>query len=197
MILGKNSSCFQPLPMRSRILNAKVKEDKFVLKVAKLEDAEKIHGIMVTVYEELENKELYICDDLEFVKANMEENGFCIVAYDCKGNIAGTFLIRYPGDAEDNLGRDLNFSVAEQKRVVHMESAVVLPEYRGNHLQSKMLQYGEAFIDKEKYQYLMATVSPDNPASYKSLEKNGYRHVLTKEKYQGLKRRIYCKKIAF
>ena len=152
---------------------------------------------MVTVYEELENKELYICDDLEFVKANMEENGFCIVAYDCKGNIAGTFLIRYPGDAEDNLGRDLNFSVAEQKRVVHMESAVVLPEYRGNHLQSKMLQYGEAFIDKEKYQYLMATVSPDNPASYKSLEKNGYRHVLTKEKYQGLKRRIYCKKIAF
>ena len=57
MILGKNSSCFQPLPMRSRILNAKVKADKFVLKVAKLEDAEKIHGIMVTVYEELENKE--------------------------------------------------------------------------------------------------------------------------------------------
>ena len=39
----------------------------------------------------------------------------------------------------------------------------------------------------------MATVSPDNPASYQSFEKNGYKYMVTKEKYHGLVRKIYLK----
>ena len=81
-------------------------------------------------------------------------------------------------------------------KVVHMESVAVLPEYRGYHLQEKMLRYAEECIDKKQYSYLLATVSPDNPASYHSFEKCGYALVMTKEKYGGLLRRIYEKCIS-
>ena len=76
---------------------------------------------------------------------------------------------------------------------MHVESAVVASEYRGYALQGRMLQEAEHLIDRAKYSYLMATVSPENPASYKTLEKLGYELVLTKEKYGGLMRRLYIK----
>lgn len=96
---------------------------------------------------------------------------------------------------EDNLGRDIDLDEDKLKQGVHMDSAVVLPEYRGMALQSKMLKYAEEYIDKNKCKYFIATVSPENPASYKSLEKNGYQLMVTKEKYGGLMRRIYLKEV--
>ena len=104
----------------------------------------------------------------------------------------GSLILRIP-DAEDNLGKDIGFSEEECQRVIHVESAVVAPLYRGNALQRRMLQIAETMIDRVKYSYLMATVSPDNPASYKTLESLGYELIVTKEKYDGLMRRIYRK----
>lgn len=56
-----------------------------------------------------------------------------------------------------------------------------------------MLQAAERLIDKEKYRFLLATVSSENPASFKILEKNGFKHIVTKEKYGVLFRRFYRK----
>lgn len=176
--------------------------NNFTIRKAELEDAETICEVMKKAEAALEDKTLYVCDDLDYVKAhimvsesNVNENGFGIVACSEDGKIVGIFIIRYPQKADDNLGRDMRFSDTELLQVVHMESAAVLPEYRGNHLQEKMLRYAESFIDKKNYHYLMATVSPDNPASYLTFEKCGYQLMKTKEKYGGLMRRIYLKRV--
>jgi len=178
------------------------KKNSLIIRKAELEDAEAIYGVMKKAEAALEDKSLYVCDDLDYVKEhiaasenNGDRNGFGVVACDEKENIVGMFLIRYPGNAEDNLGKDIELSDAELLQVAHMESAAVLPEYRGNHLQEKMLKYAENLLDKKKYRYLMATVSPDNPASYLTFEKSDYQLVGTKEKYGGLLRRIYLKRI--
>jgi len=165
------------------------------LRQARDEDAEAIYRIMKQVHRELADKSLFVCDDLAFVKAHISESGFGVVACDDSGQIVGSFLFRYPGEAADNLGRDIGLPEQELCRVVHMESAVVLPQYRGRHLQSQMLQYGEQLIDKSRYIYFMTTVSPDNPASYLTFERAGYRIAATKEKYGGYLRRIYCKRL--
>lgn len=166
-----------------------------MLKIAGEEDAEQISALMKEVYERLEDRSLYVCDGIDYVKRHIRDEGFIVIAGTPDGKPVGSLLVRYPRLQEDNLGRDLGFSEEELPKVVHMESAVVLPEYRGNALQSRMLTYAEEQIDKRKYVHFLATVSPDNPASYKTFEKHGYRCRMTKEKYGGLMRRIYWKKV--
>lgn len=170
-------------------------KDTWTIRVVREEEAETVYQMMQEVYEQMENKELFATSDLDYIKAHLGAEGFIVAAYDSSGEMAGHFMVRYPKDAEDNLGRDLGLPKEELCKVAHMESAVVLPKYRGNHLQVLMLQYAESIMDKEQYTYLMATVSPDNPASYRSLESNGYQVMMTKEKYGGMLRRIYCKKV--
>lgn len=170
-----------------------MKKDDVVIKKATMEDAYEIHCIMQEVYDRLEDKKLYVCDDYEFVKNHISENGFTVVACNGEGKIVGSFIFRYPGLSKDNLGRHIGLKDAQLSQVVHMESVVVLPEYWGHSLQSAMLNFAEDLIDKAQYRYFLATVSPDNPVSYQSFEKNGYRHMMTVEKYEGLMRRIYLK----
>lgn len=172
-----------------------MKKDETVLGLAAKEDITEIYKLMKTVYEGLDNKSLYVCDDLEYVKTHISGEGFAVKACNNDGEIVGSFIFRYPEMQEDNLGRDIGLEERELLKVVHMESVVVLPEYRGRGLQNAMLRYAEELINKNQYKYFMATVSPNNPASYKSFEKNGYKLILTKEKYDGLVRRIYLKKV--
>ena len=74
-----------------------------------------------------------------------------------------------------------------------MDSASVLPEHRGHGLEHRMIAFAETLVDASKYHYAFATVAPDNTASLKSLAKNGYQMMVTKEKYGGLTRSILMK----
>lgn len=172
-----------------------MEERDVILTVASQNDVQDIYDLMRKVYERLEDKTLFVLDSLEYVNAQITKEGFAVIARNKDESMVGAFIFRYPHMEEDNLGRDIQLADEQLNRVVHMESAVVLPEYRGGGLQSKMLQYAEKLIDKNRYKYFMATVSPDNPASYKSLEKNGYKCMTTKEKYHGKIRRIYLKEV--
>ena len=173
----------------------KIGKNDILFCLATPEDAQRIHKNMQRVYDLLEDKSLYVCDDLEYVQNQINGGGFAVAAKNRAGEIVGSFVFRYPGEQTDNLGREIGLQEDDLQRVVHMESAVVLPEYRGRDLQLKMLKYAEEIIDKTYYHYFLATVSPNNPASYRSFEKNGYQLITTKEKYNGLIRRIYCKKV--
>ena len=173
-----------------------MKHQELHIRKAVFEDAKVIYGIMLEAEAALEDKTLYVCDDYEYVERHLEAEGFAVVACNEEDTVVGVFLFRFPGNAEDNLGRDIGLLEEALDKVVHMESVAVLPEYRGYHLQEKMLRYAEEFIDKDKYSYLLATVSPSNPASYRSFENCGYSLVMTKEKYGGLLRRIYRKCIS-
>lgn len=174
-------------------MNPNINSNHITLTCASIEQADEIHTLMQTVHDRMDNKTLYVCDDLAYVKSHIEDNGFTVIACNEASEIVGCFMVRYPGLSEDNLGMDIGLNQEELNQVVHMESAVVLPQYRGLGLQLAMLRYAEEMLDTSKYKYLMATVSPDNPWSYHSLEKNGYELKLIKEKYGGFMRRIYLK----
>lgn len=167
----------------------------FLLKPAADGDAEQLHRLMRCVYGGLEDKRLYVCDDLAFVRAHIARHGFAVAACTEEGALAAVLICRFPMAEEDNLGRELGLSGEELLRVVHMESAAVAPAYRGNGLLSRMLRYAEERAGAGRFRYFMATASPDNPASCRSLEKNGYLPIKTVEKYGGLVRRVYCKKM--
>lgn len=157
-------------------------------------DAAPMAALMEEVYNGLINKDIYVCDDLAYMQEQLEHGAVGVVAETGRGEMAGCFLATFPGEQEKNLGHELGLTGRQLRQVVHMDTAAVLPGHRGHHLEKRMLTYLEGLLGGE-YNYLMATVSPDNPASYKTLEENGYQLLSTKEKYDGLMRRIYWKKV--
>ena len=146
--------------IRFKHFDQKMNKNDIVLKIATKDQVGEIYSVMEEVYNRLEDKSLYVCDDLEYVKSHIDNEGFTVIACNNASKIVGSFIFRYPRQSEDNLGRDIGLKEEQLEKVVHMESSVVLPEYRGRGLQLSMLQYGEELIDQSQYKYLMATVSP-------------------------------------
>ena len=169
--------------------------ETYILRPATSKDAYEIWTVMDTCSKAMEHKDHFICDDLEYVQDILSGHGFAVAACDNTGKIVGNLLIKYPGLDIDNLGYDVfssNCDIAltseNLKRVVHMDSASVLPQHRGHGLEHKMIAFAENLIDTSNYCYSFATVAPDNMASLKSLENNGYQIMITKEKYTGMMR---------
>ena len=178
----------------------------YLLKQATPENTFEIWNIMDFCHKNLTQKDFFICDDLEYVKDILSGNGFGVIACDNTGKIVGNLLVKYPGLEEENLGYDIfptcfkpseisgqPYSLEELQKVVHMDSASVLPDHRGHHLESRMIAFGETLIDTSRYSYAFATVAPENTASLKSLMRNGYQIMDTKEKYGGVLRYILMK----
>lgn len=160
------------------------------------EDVDEIQAVMKTAFASISRKDWYVVDDRSFVERHIMEEGY-ILKYTLEGRIAGFLMVRYPGTAEDNLGRYLPEWTEEMLyQVAHMESAAVLPEFRGRKIQKKLLLAAENRERERGTGYLMGTVHPDNCYSADNLEQAGYKCLLETEKYGGLKRKVVCKKIS-
>ena len=110
------------------------------------------------------------------------------------GEIAGFFLIHIPGLTEKNLGRSLGLPAEELPAVAHMDSAAVLPAYRGNGLQARLLREAERRLAGGPYSIWMSTVHPDNRYSLANMLAQGYQVAATMKKYGGLDRHILIKR---
>ena len=96
---------------------------------------------------------------------------------------------------DENLGSYLEPDDSQLSLVAHMEIAMVRKEYRGQGLQRKMMEESEQILKEQGYHYLLGTAHPDNVASVNTFLKLQYEQVMTKEKYGGMKRSIFCKAI--
>ena len=155
---------------------------EFCFEKATGSDIPGIMHVMESAAASLEKDDWYITDDESFIRRIVEAQGFVAVAKD-GDRIAGFLTIYCPGCSEDNLGRDLGFSDEMLMQAVHFDSAAVLPEYRGNGLQKKLIRYAMEMLRGTEYRYYFATVHPDNAASYKSLTSCGFEPRKTVLKY--------------
>ena len=183
--------------------------DKYTLRAATLEDAYDIWKVMDFCAKSMEHKEHFICDDLDYVKDILSGHGFAVAACDVDGEIVGNLLVKYPGLEEENLGYDvfvktdadvsqnavcqISLTAETLNQVLHMDSASVHPNHRGHRLESRMIFFAETLVDTSKYHYAFATVAPENTASLKTLKRNGYQVMVTKEKYGGVMRCVMMK----
>ena len=194
-----------------------------IIIIAGYEDAADFHDVMQAAYESLDNKELYICDDYDYVRAILQDKnaGFGLMCYKDKldeamseydGKVCvGVLLVTFPGEAVDNLARDVFCAVKENEgkvsnslflaeylfKTAHIESAAVRAEYRGNGIQNRLIEFACDYLSRNcgNIRYVMATVSPENIPSLKSFEKAGFKRMLTKEKYGGKLRHILMREI--
>ena len=168
--------------------NQKNREVK--IEYATMDDLSTIMNIMHTALGLVEDKSWYAVDSEEFVGKCIEGQGFTLKAM-VDGNVAGFLTVRYPWREEDNLGDYIGLSDDEKMFVAHMESAAVLPEYRGLRIQNKLMAKGFELLKETKYKYVMGTAHPDNSFSVNNFLKLGYEIVADVKKYGGLRRYVF------
>ena len=166
---------------------------EFLMREASEQDLSKVMEMMQEVANDSEHKEWFMPSDEEFVKRHLQEEGFTILAESQEGKLAGFFIVVYPNEQE-NLGKYLDFTPEELKKVVVMDTAVVSANFRGFGLQRKMLEEAEKRIDAKTYEMAMCTVHPDNHYSLKNMEKYGYQVQKTVQCYGGRTRYVLMKK---
>ena len=93
------------------------------------------------------------------------------------------------------MGRDAGFPEEELPKVAHMDTAAVLPQYRGHQLQYRLMQAAEADLRAMGFRYLMGTIHPDNVYSMNNAMKQGYRIIGEKLKHGGKRRAILLKEL--
>lgn len=170
------------------------------------EDAGRLNDIMQSVAAGMKQPEWFMKDDFDYIKEHIgrvpltkEDVGFILKAVceaDGKEQIAGFFMVAFPGLSEKNLGHHIDLCEEQLKKVAHMESVVILSEYRGHGLQFALLGKAEEVIREEtEYRILMATVHPDNIYSLRNVQAQGYEVVAEALKYGGYPRYIVKKEI--
>ncbi|MCI5650164.1 MAG: GNAT family N-acetyltransferase [Fusicatenibacter sp.] len=167
----------------------------FVIRHAEVEEIPLISDLIHQVWSSMEKKEWFSVDCDEFTRELLlsgRGTGY-LAEEEETGRVAGVFTTEIPGRAEHNLGRDIRLKEEELLLVAHMDSVAVLSEFRGHHLQYRLMQAAEADLKNQGMRYLMCTVHPENRYSLKNAQSQGYRIMATKEKYGGKLRHILLK----
>lgn len=135
------------------------------------------------VYDNLPNKEVLYMDSYEDMLSDMESGAKIIGVLNSKNRIIAYRYIAFPGVNKRNLGYDISLDEDQLNKVVHLETTVVDPKYRGNSLQSLTLEAAQGLSKKEGYNHFMCTVSPYNFFSLYNIMKNGLKIKALKKKY--------------
>lgn len=135
------------------------------------------------VYEGLPNKDILFFDSYEEMLGDMEQGAKIIGVLNSKEELIGYRYIGFPGKDKRNMGYDIKLPDSQLDKVVHLETTVVDPIYRGNSLQSLTLQVATSMVKSEGYRHLLCTVSPYNFYSLYNIMKNGLKIKALKKKY--------------
>jgi ribosomal protein S18 acetylase RimI-like enzyme len=96
--------------------------------------------------------------------------------------------------AEWLLSKGLPLTEENLVKVAHMDSVVILPQYRGYKLQYRLMEAAEDVLCREtEYSIWMATVHPDNKYSLGNVQAHGYEIVAEAMKYGGYPRYVLKK----
>ena len=168
----------------------------FIIEEGNSNDIEKVIEVCKIIYENLEYKDWYSIDLMEYNKIlkKIEDNAIIVKAL-YNDDLAGFLIVERHINPNHELAKEIPKD--ELSSSIEMDNAGVLPKYRGNHLQESLILKAESIMKERdnsiKYSY--TTVHPDNLASLKSLENIGYKKYKEKLMYGGKIRYIMRKEL--
>ena len=166
------------------------------------EDVKDIVYVMEEAVRSMERPEWFVSDNETFIREQIGEDDpeaetAPLVPFAPFTSRIGAFLIvKFPGLSEKNLGHILGMPNEQLLKVAHMESAAVLPSWRGMGLQGRLLKAAEKELLGGPHTLLMATVHPENRFSLENFLREGYEVKATVRRYGGLLRHVLLKDVS-
>lgn len=162
--------------------NTKQYED-FTMELLPKSRLNEVVDLQLKVYDGIDNKEILFLDTFDEMYDDMVSGAKIIGVLNSKNELISYRYIGFPGNDSRNLGYDIDLPKNELENVVHLETTVVDPLYRGNNLQSMTLEIAMDLVQDEGYNHLLCTVSPYNFFSLYNIMKNGLKIKKLKRKY--------------
>lgn len=163
----KNKSILEPYTMR------------FIMP----EEIDQVITLQDHIYNLLPNKEIFYRDPKETLLFEIERGGRIIGVFNQVNQMIAYRYISFPGESEINLGLDIGLHESQFKDVVHLETTLVHPDYRGNGLQGLTLEKALKWVVPFGYKHMLCTVSPYNYFSLHNIMKAGLNIKALKKKY--------------
>ncbi|MDD2446200.1 MAG: hypothetical protein PHY91_00745 [Tissierellia bacterium] len=135
------------------------------------------------VYEGLENKDILYVDSYDDIYYEIKNGGKIFGVLNSKDELIAYRYIAIPGKNKNNMGYDIGLAYNQLDKVIHLETTVVDPAYRGNGLQDITLKIATDLVKRQGYRHLLCTVSPYNFYSLYNIMKNGLKIKSLKKKY--------------
>lgn len=157
--------------------------EKYDMRLITERQLEEVVALQYHVYSQLPNKQVLYVDSYDEMLQDMRQGAKVIGVYNEHQKLIAYRYVGFPGFSEKNLGNDIHMAEADLDKVVHLETTVVHPDYRGNSLQSLTLQQMIPIVKNMGYRHLMCTVSPQNAYSLLNIMKNGLKIKSLKKKY--------------
>ena len=163
----------------------------FEVKPCLLKDLDTILAMESEAIASMERKDMLRHNGREMLSSCLRPPHLTLGAFSENETLAAIAVLYVP---EKGSGDDLSQYLTKSKpqRAANFKLCIVRPQYRENHL---MRRLGELLIEEARqrgYDGLCSTVSPYNPASFRSLEALGFKRDTTFSHYTGdLLRHLY------
>ena len=147
---------------------SKAKYFRFEMKFMRADSVPDLMSLQSVIAANLPCPEIFMLHNEKYLREAFQLERSVIGITTEEGLIAYS-IIRIPGLADDNLGRDINLPQEELPKVAHLQAAAVHPAYRGNGLQRKLAAAHLRVIMDLGYEHVCCTVSPKNPISLRNI----------------------------
>lgn len=158
-------------------------QEGYVMRLINERELDEVVALQNHVYSLLPNKQVLYVDSYEDMLTDMRLGAKILGVFNEKDELVAYRYVGFPGHDEKNLGYDIKLNENELDKVVHLETTVVHPDYRGNGLQSSTLEQMIPLVKELGYKHLLCTVSPQNFYSLFNIMKNGLKIKALKKKY--------------
>lgn len=158
------------------------------------QDVETVIVFLDEIRAGMPNKKWFYLDPPDLVREMMADGTMELWLAMDGDKTAAVFSVLHPGLELCNYGYDLNLNGDELQCVVHMDTAAVHPDYRGQSLQRRLLCMAEEELAGFGKRILLSTVHPENRYSLNNMLRQGYEIQKRIEKY-GSERYILRKDI--
>ena len=131
---------------------------------------------------------VFAADSLEFILSIIRSKRGEVVMYFDGSNFVGFFELTCPDnpqELEEEYGLSKYLPDADITNMGVAESFVVMPEYRGNHLQAKMFERMEMMASERGITSLIGTVHPENTFSCHNFDVSDYETAAVFEAHGG------------
>ncbi len=170
----------------------KYPESTFEFKKCNPLDLDSILAIQEKAFKNLDNPDLLRRNTPEMLLSCLSEPHYTLGVY-VQGKLAAFGILYDALTTEENIGYDIGICKNQLTEVINFKLVIVLPEYRGNGLQKKIINILCNIAKENGKKIMCATVSPENSHSIRNFESCGFMFHSAKIKYSGLKRNIYYK----
>lgn len=168
-LIKRKSSSRQVEPYMMRLVNPK--------------EIDQVVNLQELVYNGLPNKEVLYKDTKREMLDDLYNGAMIIGVYNSTDELISYRYISFPGNSSKNLGNDIYLMNRDLDKVVHLETTLVSPDYRGNRLQALTLNKAIELIEPMDMKHVMCTVSPYNLFSLYNIMSAGLNIRALKRKY--------------